>query len=206
MFRVGDPVLHVGKGSTQRGKEGIVCAVEGSKQAGKVYVRWNAGYPGRAEYSAAWARENLAVDVRLLRSDYSDFQGAKYVAKYWGYAGTAESLIRTGLKPHRMMKAEIEGPTLGIPIMSDCPNFVDAQESLLCALNSVQLKPTTGCALTYPLLAMSTTATPGSGLHEQRYIPDAEALAALPEGKYELYTHATKLEVKPIAKTELVFG
>jgi hypothetical protein len=220
MFRKGDRVLHVGQGNTYRGHVGTVTHVQGSKLTGKVFVKWPDHVALAAqEYSAAWSRENLLVNVCQLATDLHDFGGKAYVRKYSDYAiHPAQADVFVGrITPHALMKEQVERrdsketfmtmahrhvnleALLGTPVRIDVLKPVLDPGQYTAKLH-VPNKPEAGAKVwTFPVLVRKKG---DAGLIT---INAANEWELLQDGEYEIFNKVSEVTIKPIAKKEIVF-
>ena len=118
-FREDDLVLHNGQGASYRGLVGRIRRIVNQFGQCKIIVEYNNAFRDEAEYSVAWALENLLVCcVDLMEKPCGPaFNQEYYVGKYYREAVTAAEVAsldkkhpvsHAGLK--RLVDAAVPGP------------------------------------------------------------------------------------------------
>ena len=99
-FREDDLVLHNGQGASYRGCVGKIRRIENQFGQCKIIVGYNNAFRDEAEYSVAWALENLLVCcVDLMEKPCGPaFNQEYYVGKYYREAVTAAEVASFGKK------------------------------------------------------------------------------------------------------------
>lgn len=234
-LRVGDDVIHVGEGSTYRGKLGRVVMVYGSKSCGQVKILWD-HRQSPMEYSIGWCLRMLGVHVNCLRVNYQDFHGKTYVDKYLHWAFSKHDVVKGFfLTPHHTMKAQEDEKLRAeeqcrvqhceVDVMSDYQRALMAQLkldwSILQHPGLYKLIPTTD-GLGYRVEAIP--AKPAQPVQEKPvskvvfpviaesrkngriiHIASEAELQKLGVGSYTLYSKSCNIAVAPVQQKEITF-
>ena len=108
-FREDDLVLHNGQGASYRGRVGKIRRIVNQFGHCKIIVGYNNAYRDEADYSVAWALENLLVCcVDLMEKPCGPaFNQEYYVGKYYREAVTAAEVANFG-KKHPVSQAGLK--------------------------------------------------------------------------------------------------
>ena len=219
-FHKGDRVLHNGQGASYRGCIGIVKAFERRGGSPKIIVTYDNAYRDEVDYTPTWALENLLVScVDLMEKDTKPgFNNEYYVGKYYIHAVTASMVGNYATKypiAHATLKQKVEAAVPRNERPQHSAKGIQQYRMDRLQSESHRIKATKQINQETPMIILVETpeqylvreAVSGINTRETKaMMMTMEEIAALPVGKYEIYSLARNLEVKPKAQTELVWS
>jgi hypothetical protein len=191
MARVGDHVMHVGNNQNQRGRLGKVTEVRGTKENGKVSIRWNDGLSG-SEYSAEFCRNSIYISVdSYARNTTPSFNHKGYLKKYEAYAMDIQAVNVSyrqsgGVPNHASMKKMVD------TLIAVAPKLQMPDPELPIA--DLQM------AMMFPCYLRDAS----KGI--QRFAHSQDDLAGLPPGSYEVFAQITTLTIEDIPQVVRVIS